>query len=97
MLVDLNEYFRPRLNIVDAVVGIEGNGPARGKPRAIGCLLAAESPYAADLACASILGLTADDVPTLRVAAERGLAPEDAAALAVVGDAALAYLRVPDL
>ena len=42
MLVDLNEYFRPRLNIVDAVVGMEGNGPARGKPRAIGCLLAAE-------------------------------------------------------
>lgn len=96
MLVDLNEYFRPRLNIVDAVVGMEGNGPARGKPRAIGCLLAAESPYAADLACASILGLTADDVPTLRVAAERGLAPDDAAALAVVGDAALADLRVPD-
>ena len=30
------------------------------------------------------------------MAAERGLAPDDAAALAVVGDAALADLRVPD-
>lgn len=96
MLVDLNEYFKPRLSIADAVIGMEGNGPTRGTPRPIGCLLASRSPYRLDLACAWLIGLTADDVPTLRVAAERGLAPETAEALSVAGDAPLAALRVPD-
>ena len=41
MLVDLNEYFGPkiRLAIVDAVDGMEGNGPTSGTPRHIGVLL----------------------------------------------------------
>ena len=29
MLIDLNEHFRPRLYLVDAVVAMEGNGPAQ--------------------------------------------------------------------
>ena len=33
MLVDLNDYFRPRLSIADAIVGMEGNGPTAGTPR----------------------------------------------------------------
>lgn len=93
MLVDLNEYFKPCLNIADAVVGMEGNGPSHGTPRDIGCLLASASPYHLDLACASLIGLSADDVPTLRVAFERGLAPERAEELELVSDAPIAELR----
>lgn len=88
MLVDLNEYFKPRLCIADAIEAMEGNGPTRGTPRHIGCLLASRSPYALDLSCAKLIGLTADDVPTLRVAFERGLAPETAEALDVLPVAA---------
>ena len=33
MLVDLAEYWRPRLCLVDAVVAMEGNGPTAGTPR----------------------------------------------------------------
>ncbi len=98
MLVDLNEFFRPRVRlcVADAVVAMEGNGPAHGTPRPLGCLLASASPYALDLACASLIGLTADDVPTLRAAARRGLAPADADALTVLGDGPLAAFAAPD-
>ena len=48
MLVDLNEYVKPRLTIVDAVEGMEGNGPTQGTPRKIGVLLASDSPYSVD-------------------------------------------------
>ena len=40
MICDLDEYFHPVLSISDGVIGMEGNGPTAGTPRAIGCLLA---------------------------------------------------------
>ncbi len=88
MLVDLNECFRPRLNLCDAVVGMEGNGPTQGTPRQIGALLASESPYCLDLAAAFLLGLGKEDVPYLEAAFRRGLMPAEAKELAVDGDLA---------
>ncbi len=73
MLVDINEYLRPRLYITDAVVGMEGNGPASGTPREIGALLAGTDPYGLDLLCAHIIGLAPGQVPTIVAAMERGL------------------------
>ncbi len=94
VLVDLYEYSAPRLCICDGVVGMEGNGPTQGSPRKLGCLLAARSGHALDLAAASLIGLGEQDVPTLRAAAERGLVPREVSALTVAGD--LASFRVPD-
>ena len=86
MLVDLDEFFKVKLCICDAVVGMEGNGPTMGKPRKIGAVLAAESPHKMDLVCAKIIGLTKESVPTLEAAFERGLIPEKAEQLSVFGD-----------
>lgn len=87
MIVDLNEYFRPRLSLIDAVVGMEGNGPTAGEPRPIGLLLASESPHAADLLAAALLGLKPGEVPTLAAAQERGLIPSGPEQLEVSGPA----------
>lgn len=76
MLIDLNEYFKPKFSIVDAVVGMEGNGPTAGTPRKVGLLLGSQNPYALDLVCAKIMGLERKDVPTLEAAYQRGLAPD---------------------
>ena len=78
MLIDLSTYFKPRICICDAVVGMEGNGPTQGSPRAIGAVLAAESASKLDLLAAKLIGLTADDVPTLQAARVRGLIPQTA-------------------
>ena len=43
MLIDLNEYAKPVLSIVDAVVGMEGNGPTNGTPRFVGAVIAQQS------------------------------------------------------
>lgn len=86
MLVDLNELIKPRLTIVDAVLCMEGNGPTQGKPRHMGALLAADTSYNVDLVCAHLIGLTAENAPTLRAAYERGLCPEDWRELAISGD-----------
>ena len=94
MLVDLDERFRPRLCLTDAVVGMEGNGPTAGTPRKLGFVAASESPHKLDQICAGILGLEEDAVPTLRAARRRGLIPRSAAELAVSGDPSA--FAVPD-
>ena len=86
MLVDLDERFRPRLCLVDAVVAMEGNGPTAGTPRFLGFLGASRSPHALDQVCAGIIGLEEDAVPTLRAAKRRGLIPASAAELEIGGD-----------
>lgn len=86
MMVDLDEFFKVKLCICDAVVGMEGNGPTMGTPRKIGAVLASESPHKMDLVCAKIIGLTKADVPTLEAAFERGLIPQTAEELNVFGD-----------
>ncbi len=94
MIVDLAEYWKPRLSIVDAVVGMEGNGPTAGAPKPIGCLLAGENPHKVDLACAGVLGIERSEIPTLEAALERGLIPESVQQLEIAGD--LSAFRVPD-
>ena len=88
MIVDLDEYFAPRLTIVDAVDCMEGNGPTSGTPRHMGALVAGESPHKVDLLCAGLIGLRREDVPTLEAALERGLIPERMEELSVWGDPA---------
>ena len=94
MIVDLDEYFKPRLTIVDAVDCMEGNGPTGGTPRHMGALLASESPHKVDLVCASLIGLKREEVPTLEAALERGLIPASVSELAVEGDPAA--FAIPD-
>lgn len=86
MIVDINEYFRPVLNIVDAVVGMEGNGPTAGTPRKIGAVLASKDPYSLDLVCADLIGLKKEDVPTLQAAFERNLVEKTVEDVDIIGD-----------
>ena len=94
MLVDLYEFFRPRLCICDAVLGMEGNGPTQGTPRPIGCLIAGRSGHMLDMAAAGLIGLDPREVPTVRAAMERGLIPAKLSQLTVVGEPA--RFAVPD-
>jgi uncharacterized protein (DUF362 family)/Pyruvate/2-oxoacid:ferredoxin oxidoreductase delta subunit len=86
MLVDLFEYFKPRLCICDAVLGMEGNGPTMGKPRHIGALLASTNGHLLDLAGAKILGYQPTEIPTLAAAIERGLCAPSLDGVALAGN-----------
>ncbi len=83
MLIDINERFPQKLCIVDAVVGMEGNGPTMGKPKQIGALIASNSPYACDAVCAEIIGIDPNGLETVAAARERGLDMQNAE---VIGD-----------
>ena len=94
MLIDLSTYFKPRICICDAVVGMEGNGPTQGSARSIGCLIAAQSAHKLDLAACGLIGLMPSEVPTLSAAIRRGLCPDSAEKLTIFGEPAA--FAVPD-
>ncbi|HRX59084.1 MAG TPA: DUF362 domain-containing protein [Eubacteriales bacterium] len=94
MLVDICEWCKPRLSIGDAIMAMEGNGPSGGTPRFMGAILASFNPHALDLAAAYLMNLTANDVPTLHAAVERGLVPQTVSDLHVFGG--LSAFVVPD-
>ena len=73
MLLDLNRYFKPVLNIVDGVVAMEGNGPTMGTPRFAGKILASSNPYNLDMVCAKLISLDESKVPTLETAVTHNL------------------------
>ncbi len=57
MLLEVYRLREPDLNIVDAIVGMEGNGPGSGDPCQVGLLLAGENAVAVDLVAAEIAGI----------------------------------------
>ncbi len=96
MLLDLAEYVSPRISIMDAVVGMEGEGPgATGTPRHIGLLLGSVNPLALDVVAGEIIGLRREQNPVLMAAASRGLAPTRLEEVSVIG-ADISELRIAD-
>ncbi len=96
VMVDLNEFFKPALYVVDAIDGMEGNGPTAGEKRHIGAILASKKPYALDMLCADIVNMGINDCQTLKAAYERGLGPQKVSEVTVVGDTTADLLRVSD-
>ena len=72
-LLDICEYVQPVFTIIDAIEGMEGNGPSSGEKRYTGLLLAAKNPYALDTVGTYIMGMDPLTVPTIRAAKKRGL------------------------
>jgi uncharacterized protein (DUF362 family)/ferredoxin len=74
MLLDVAYFIKPRLNLVDAITALEGDGPGTsGSPRQLGLLVAGADPVAVDAACCRIAGFDCASVPILVAARDRGL------------------------
>ncbi|WAM33418.1 DUF362 domain-containing protein [Caldicellulosiruptor morganii] len=77
MLLDIYYTANPVLNIMDAIVGMEGEGPSAGKPRSLGLILISQDAVALDFVACKIIGLQTKDVPLLNVAKTKGLLDPD--------------------
>lgn len=92
LLVDICRAAGPDYAIIDAVWGMEGNGPSGGTPKYVGALLAGENPFAVDCIGAALMGLAPESVPMLRVALENHFcsnSPE------ILGDALTSFPQEP--
>jgi uncharacterized protein (DUF362 family)/NAD-dependent dihydropyrimidine dehydrogenase PreA subunit len=95
MLLDLNALVRPTLQIMDAVVGMEGDGPMSGAPRPIGAVLAGANATAVDIVTSRLMGMDPAEIGTIGSAAKRGWVGPDFGDVRVIGDDPAA-VTVPD-
>ena len=73
VLVDIYSSIKPDLNIMDAVVGMEGTGPSQGKPVQLGWMLASPDAVALDAVAAAAAGFKPGEILTTSFAGKRGL------------------------
>jgi len=77
VILDIYTCVRPTLTIMDAVIAMEGNGPATGDLRKVGLLLGSTDGVALDAVANRIMGFKNAEVPTTRFAGERGVGEND--------------------
>ncbi len=73
MLIDLNQYLRPRLYIMDGITAMEGNGPSSGTPVNMNVLLFSQDPVALDALFAALVHLDPAEIPTCVSGEKAGL------------------------
>ena len=72
-LTDLNIAANAQYAIMDAIVGMEGQGgPGNGDPVKLGFLAASDNILSLDWVCSSIVGYNPYQIPNLKCALERG-------------------------
>lgn len=96
-IADVYQAVRPGLSVMDAVYGLDTDGPAAtGEPRRTGCLLASRNGAALDVVACRIMDIDPWCVPALRAVRERGLVDPDG--IVVLGEPPLVpYIRLPDI
>ena len=95
MLLELCEALAPTLTIVDAVVGMEGEGPGSGDPVQIGALLAGSHPQAIDTVATELVGMKPQQVWTQQQAIKTGRPYTDLKQLELCGTP-LDELKIPN-
>lgn len=86
VVVDVFRLRPPDLFIVDAVVGMEGNGPACPDLRDIGLIFASDNAVALDAVIATTMGCDPGRLGFLQKAKELGLGDYDLSKIEVIGE-----------
>ncbi|PIX19397.1 MAG: FeS-binding protein [Deltaproteobacteria bacterium CG_4_8_14_3_um_filter_51_11] len=82
---DLLRVREADLTLVDAVIGMEGQGPHAGTPVEMNLLIAGAQTVAVDAVASYVMGFETVEIPAVRIAAADGLGVREISAIEVVG------------
>jgi hypothetical protein len=85
-IADMASVLRPHLAIIDGTVGMEGLGPSAGEAKALDTVVAGADGFAADAVACQLMGTSAEAVPHLAIAGQRGYGVIDLSAIDVTPD-----------
>ena len=71
MIVDLNTGIMAHYAMMDGIIGMEGPGPAAGRPREAGVVLASSNLLALDVIAANLIGYPYEEIPISKEALSR--------------------------
>lgn len=84
-VVDIYQIKVPDLVIMDAVMGMQGDGPNSKDLRKIGKIIASNNAVCLDAVMAEMMGMNPADIDLLRIANERGLGSIDINEIDIIG------------
>lgn len=84
MIIDLNNYLKVDLHIMDGIVAMEGNGPRNGEPTKMNVILLSTDPVALDTVFCKLVDVDPLKIPLITYGQEYGLGSyED---IEIIGD-----------
>jgi uncharacterized protein (DUF362 family) len=86
LLASLHRLLRPRFALMDGILGMEGRGPANGKPRRMDLILASRDSVALDASAMRLVGLDPTRARHVVLAARDHLGSMEEAAITLDGD-----------
>lgn len=87
-IADVNVLVRPVFAVMDGTIGLEGDGPKTGRPRACDLVLASADLSALDATAARIMGLDPTRIAHIVEASARGLGELEEGRIELVGESA---------
>ncbi|MBN2458947.1 DUF362 domain-containing protein [Candidatus Woesearchaeota archaeon] len=85
-LVDLNSIIKPTFTIIDAIVAMEGSGPANGKPKRMGLLIGSGDLLASEIIGARIMGANPYQLKYIQLSKGKELGEYDIDKIEVFGE-----------
>ena len=86
LLIDIYQIRIPDLNIMDAIIGMEGAGPTNGKIRIINKIISSDNGISLDSVMAAMMGLKPNTIELLQIAKERNLGEIDISNIIIDGE-----------
>jgi uncharacterized protein (DUF362 family) len=86
MLIGIYKFLNPVINIIDAVIAMEGPGPIHGNPKHLGWLAASKDPIAAEIICGDLIGIDPGSLPIIKTAEKLNFGCHDKNKIEITGD-----------
>lgn len=84
-IIDICLAANPQINIIDAIVGMEKDGPTAGEPKKMDLIISGDNPFMVDIIAANIIKADIMRIPVLRNSIKRKLCPADYKEIMVSG------------
>ncbi len=92
-VADLCTVVRPKLSVVDGIIGQEGLGPIYGTPVEMDIIIAGKDPVAVDTVTSMVMGFNPKENELIRHAAEQDVGTMDLNRIEVVGEKVSKVMR----
>ncbi len=72
-IAEMATLLKPDFSVIDGTVGMEGLGPAYGKPKKTDCIIVSNNALSGDAVAAWLMGFTPSKILHLKLCSEKGL------------------------
>lgn len=86
LLIDVFEFLKPAVTIIDGVTAMDGRGPISGRARPLGWIIGGTEPMALETICCQLVNIQPDELPILKTARQLGLPCPDEDKIEILGD-----------